>query len=245
LDSGEKAFKKVKLIDGFGITGGYNFLADSFKLSTFSLYARSMLFEKVNITANANLDPYVHDARGYRKDIYNLPGTLTNGSINISTNFQSKKKKDEKSQTEKLKDDMDYIGQDQLMAQLDYMRRNPAEFTDFNVAWSLSLQYSLQFAKVPKPDYSGFRTDFTSSLSFNGDFNLSPKWKLGANGFYDVKNLKLNTFTMFLTRDLHCWQMSVNITPIGLYRYFSININPKSSLLRDLKVNRTRYFYNQ
>ena len=52
--SSEDGLKIVKLLDGFGITGGYNFLADSFKLSTFNLYARSYLFEKINITANAN-----------------------------------------------------------------------------------------------------------------------------------------------------------------------------------------------
>lgn len=250
-DTGENAFKKVKLLDGFGINGGYNFLADSFKLSTFSLYARSVLFDKINITANATLDPYQFDERGYRKDVYAWsggkfsPGTLTNGSLNISTNFRSKKKESDKKKEEELRKEMDMMNQDQLMSQLDYVRRNPAEFTDFNIAWSLNLQYSLQFARLVKPDYSGYETDFTSSLSFNGDFNLSPKWKLGANGFYDVKNFNLQSFTMFLTRDLHCWQMSINITPIGLYRYFSININPKSNLLRDLKINRTRYFYNQ
>jgi len=245
-DTGENALRKVRLIDGFGVTGGYNFLADSFRLSTFSLYARSTLFDKVNITAAASMDPYLYDAAGFRKDIYRFPGTITSGSLNISTNFQSRKKdKDKKTDRELLNEQMDNVNQDQLMAQLDYMRRNPAEFADFNVAWSLSFQYSLQFARLPKPDYSGFRTEVTSSLSFNGDFNLSPKWKLGSNGFFDVKNLKLQTLTMFLTRDLHCWQMSINITPIGLYRFFSININPKSSLLRDLKVNRTRYFYNR
>ncbi len=51
-DSGEAEMKKVKLLDGFGINGGYNFLADSFKLSTFNLYARSSLFEIINITAS-------------------------------------------------------------------------------------------------------------------------------------------------------------------------------------------------
>jgi hypothetical protein len=214
-------------------------------LSTFSIYARSTLFEKVNITANASLDPYVVDSFGIRKDIYRFPGTLTNGGINISTSFQSKKSKDKKTREERMKEEMDYVDQDQLMSQLDYMRRNPAEFADFDVAWSINLQYSLQFARQRKPDYSGDTTVFTSSINFNGDFNLSPKWKLGANGFYDLNNFKLQTFTMFLTRDLHCWQMSINITPIGLYRFFSININPKSSLLRDLKVNRTRYFYNR
>jgi len=125
------------------------------------------------------------------------------------------------------------------------MRRNPADFADFNVAWSLNVGLTVQFAQTPKPDYSGYQTDFSSSLNFNGDFNLTKKWKMGANGYYDIRNLKLQSFTMFFTRDLHCWQMSINITPIGLYRYFSININPKSGLLRDLKINRTRFSYNR
>jgi hypothetical protein len=250
-DTGENAIKKVRLIDGFGVSGSYNFLADSFKLSTMSLYARSMLFEKVNITANATWDPYQFDERGFRKNAYAWQadkfslGAITNGSLNISTNFQSKKKNaDKKTKEEELKE-QDMINQDQLMAQLDYVRRNPAEFADFNVAWSVNIGFSLQFARLVKSDYSGFTNEFSSSFNFSGDFNLTPKWKVGANGFYDVKNMQIQSFTTFISRDLHCWQLSINITPVGLYRFFSININPKSSLLRDLKVNRTRYFYNQ
>lgn len=250
-DTGEAAIKKVRVLEGFGIQSSYNFLADSFKLSTFNIYARSVLFEKLNITAYAIMDPYAFDSRGYRLKKYAwqnggkfTPGTITSGSLNISTNFQSKKKNDKKEE-ELDKSSDDYMYQDQLMQQLDYIRRNPAEFADFNVTWSLNLGFSLQFARQPKPDYSGFKTEFTSSLNFNGDFNLTKKWKLGANGFYDVRNLNLQSLTMFLSRDLHCWQMSINVTPIGLYRFFSININPKSGMLRDLKINRTRYFYNR
>ncbi len=97
-DTAETEFKKVRLLDGFGFNGGYNFLADSFKLSTISLYARSVLFEKLNITANASLDPYTYDSLGFRRDIYAWSGdkfslgSITNGSLNISTNFQSKRK---------------------------------------------------------------------------------------------------------------------------------------------------------
>jgi LPS-assembly protein len=49
---------------------------------------------------------------------------------------------------------------------------------------------------------------------------------------------------MSINRDLHCWQLSASITPIGQFRMFNITISPKSSLLQDLKVNRTRTFYN-
>ncbi len=253
-DTGENAIQKVKLIDGFGFNGAYNFLADSFKLSNISLYARSMLFEKISITANANLDPYQQTDSGFRKKTYAWQGDkfsvgqLTSGSLNISTNFRSKTKDSNKKKSDQdpsLDPLLNNTNQDQLMQQLDYVRRNPAEFADFNIAWSLNLGYSLQFSRMLKSDYSGYRTEFSSSLNFSGDFNLTKKWKVGVNGFYDVKNNNLGTLTAFLSRDLHCWQMSINVTPVGLYRFFSININPKSALLRDLKVNRTRTFYNR
>ena len=252
-DTGEAELKKVKLLDGFGISGGYNFLADSFKLSTFNLYARSTLFEKINITANATLDPYKTDPRTqYRKNEYAwqggkfTPGSITSGSVNISTSFQSKKKDDKDKKTDAKSDDdpANNLTQEQMMQQLDYIRRNPAEFTDFNIPWSLSFSYSLSFAKMLKPDYT-YKTELTSNFNFNGDFSLTPKWKIGANGYYDIKTMKLQSLTTFITRDLHCWQMSINVTPIGLYRFFNISINPKSGLLRDLKINRTRYFYTQ
>ena len=55
-DSTEAGDKKIRLIDGFGFNGSYNLMADSFKLSSFNLYLRSTLFEKINITANATID---------------------------------------------------------------------------------------------------------------------------------------------------------------------------------------------
>lgn len=127
--------------------------------------------------------------------------------------------------------------------QLEYVRQNPAEFVDFEVPWSLNFSYSLNFTRVFKSDYSGFRTDLYSTISVNGDFSLTPKWKAGMSTYYDFKTSKIQSITTFITREMHCWQLAINVTPVGLYRSFNITINPKSGLLRDLKVNRTRYFY--
>ena len=226
-------------------------MIDSFKLSTFNLYARSNLFEKINITANASLDPYQTDpTTGYRIDKYawqgkkfNL-GSVINGNINISASFQSKKGDDKKKKKELDDDVTQNLTNDQIMAQMEYMRRNPAEFTDFSIPWSVSFSYSLSYTRLLQPDYT-FKKQLVSSFNFNGDFSLSPKWKIGANGFYDLNTFKLQSLSAFISRDLHCWQMSINVTPIGLYRFFNISISPKSGILRDLKVNRTRYFYTQ
>ncbi|MFM7222121.1 MAG: putative LPS assembly protein LptD [Bacteroidota bacterium] len=250
-DSGKTEIKKVKLLDGFGISGGYNFMIDSFKLSTFNLYARSNLFEKINITANASLDPYQTDpATGYRIDKYawqgkkfNL-GSVVNGNVNVTASFQSKKANDKKKKQDLDDDVTQNLTNDQIMAQMEYMRRNPGEFTDFSIPWTMSFSYSLSYTRLLQPDYT-FKKQLVSSFNFNGDFSLSQKWKIGANGFYDLNTMKLQSLSAFISRDLHCWQMSINVTPIGLYRFFNISISPKSGILRDLKVNRTRYFYTQ
>ncbi|THU34866.1 LPS-assembly protein LptD [Niastella caeni] len=253
-DTANGGLKKIRLIDGFGFTSSYNFIADSFKLAPFSLYVRSTLFEKINITAGATMDPYQVDTFGYRIDKYmwegnkfslkNL-GRITNGNIAISTSFQSTKVKDKKAaqQKEEALREEGILTPEEQQAQLAYTRQNPAEFADFNVPWSLSLSYSMSFSRGFKPDYSGWETITYSNLSWNGDFNLTPKWKFGMNGYYDIKTSSIQTFTMYISREMHCWQLSINVTPVGLYRTFNFTISPKSGILRDLRINRTRYFY--
>jgi LPS-assembly protein len=252
-DTANGGMKKVRLIDGFGFTSSYNFIADSFKLSPFSLYVRSTLFEKINITAGATLDPYQVDSFGYRVDKYTWQegkfslsklGRITNGNIAISTSFQSQAKdKTKVQQRENALREQGMLTAEEQQAQLAYARANPAEFADFNVPWSLSLSYSMSFSRAFKTDYSGWETTTSSSLNWNGDFNLTPKWKLGMNGYYDVKAATIQNFNMYISREMHCWQLSINVTPVGIYRMFNFTISPKSGILRDLKLNRTRYFY--
>ncbi len=248
-DTADKAGKKIKLIDGFGFNSNYNFLADSFQLGNFNFYARSTLFEKVNITASANLDPYDIDNRGFRsKQILWDPakfkfGRITSGNVAISTSFRSKSK-DGKEENDKEIPVDPFMTPDEQQRQLQFARANPAEFTDFNIPWNLSIAYSFNFTRVLAPDYSGFITQTFSSFNFNGDFSLTDKWKVGATGFYDITRGNLQQLSTFITREMHCWQLSINVTPIGLYRSFNITVNPKSGILRDLRINRSRTFSN-
>ena len=249
-DTAVNAFKKVRLIDVLGISSSYNLAADSFALQPFSIRLGTNLFEKINISANATLDPYKVDATGRRinhlmwyGNKFSL-GRITNGNVAISTQLKSKPKDEKIANSKKLPYDP-FMTPDEQQRQLDFARSNPAEYTDFNIPWSLSLQYSYNFTRQIKADYSGFTTNAYSSLGFNGDFNLTPKWKIGGTGNFDVTASKLQQLNFFITRELHCWQLSINVTPVNLWRSFSITISPKSGMLRDLKINRTRQFSNQ
>ena len=242
--------KKIRLIDGFGLNSAYNFLKDSMRLEPFNLYVRTTLFEKLSITAQGIYNPYQRDTLGFyidkfiwQGDRFRL-GRINSGSISMSTSFQSKprdpQKAPEKVPTKNMNDPNMMADKERMQ---DYMRKNPGEFVDFNVPWSLSLSYSLTWNEVLKPDTT-FGTKWSSNVSFNNSFGLTPKWNFTTSGYYDFDTKQLTMFTMSISRDMHCWQMSVNVTPIGNYRYFNISISPKSALLQDLRVNRTRYFYN-
>jgi hypothetical protein len=246
----DTADKKIRLIEGFGFNSGYNFLQDSMKLLPFNLYFRTTLFEKISITAQGLYSPYQRDSLGrdtrlyvWQGDRFRL-GRLRSGSVSMSTSFQSKPRDPQKSAPENPNEsqikDPSLLGDEQRAQQM--INRNPAEYVDFNIPWSINLSYSLFFTRNiidKKP-----KTQVTSNVSFNNTFSLTPKWMFTTSGYYDLSTMDLTMFTLSVSRDMHCWQLSVNVTPIGNYKYFNISISPKSAILQDLRVNRTRYFYN-
>lgn len=241
----------IKLIDGFGFATGYNFLRDKMKLEPISIYLRTTLFEKISMTANTVLNPYQTDSRGVDIDKYAWEngkfklGRLTYGSVSLNTTFRSKPKDAAKDAARKKAQD-DALNDPNLVADrtrlLDYIQQNPSEFVDFNIPWSLTIGYSLFFSTRLKEDLSGFKKEFNSNANFSGSFNLTPKWNFSLNGYYDFGTSQLQTFQMSINREMHCWQLSINVTPVGLFRSFSFSISPKAAVLQDLKINRTRSF---
>ena len=251
-DTANGGLKKVTLIDGYGFSTSYNFFADSMKLAPVQFYFRTNLFNKINITASTTLDPYQVNSRGQDIGKYAWEGAkkftlgrLTTGNISLSSSFSSKPK-DPKKEEERKKQVQQRLNDPTLIADqqrlLDYMQQNPAEFVDFNIPWQIGFSYSLYFSQQFKPDYSGFTKTISSNVSFNGSFSLTPKWNFSTNGYYDFSTHKIQTFQMSISRDMHCWQMAINVTPVGLYRFFSFTISPKASVLQDLRINRSRYF---
>ena len=250
-DTGENALKKKTLIDGLSLTGNYNFLLDSFQLSILSLSMRSTLFDKLNITANASVDPY--DVDKYGKVLKTLLwkrkpisfGRFLGGSLSMSTSFQGGNKG---TGTKKVKSRLQnpqqygYSG-DEYRNELGYISNNPGEFADFNIPWSVNFSYALQFTRSFVDTTVGFKNFLTHSVNFGGSLNLTPKWQIQLSGSYNISLKQLSAISISLSREMHCWQMSINIG-VGTSKFYSIYISPKSGLLRDLKINRTRSFSN-
>lgn len=244
--TGDNPYKKIRLIDGLSFNTSYNFFADSLNWSPVSISFRSTLFEKINITGGTTLDQYAVDSFGNRANRLlwkeGRLGRITGGNLAISSSFQSKATDDRKDAARIPADQT--MTPDEQQRQLDYIRSNPAEFADFNIPWSIQTSLSVNFSRLRTPDYKSFYTQTNTSLSVNGDFSLTPKWKIGGSTSYDFKSSGLQFVTMYITREMHCWQLSINLTPVGPIKSFNIVLNPKSGLLRDLKINRSRSFYS-
>ena len=251
-DTGKAAIKKVMILEGFGFNASYDLLRDSMRLSRdIPLYVRTTLFDKININAGATLNPYQLDAKGneinklaWQGGKFSL-GRITAGNVSIGTNFQSKPKDPKKEELKKkqmedrLRDPVLAADQQRL---LEYMQQNPNEFVDFNIDWQVNISYSLSFYSRLRSDFSGFDTEFTNGMNLNGSFNLTPKWKFSGSASVDVKKMEIQYMTFSVNRDLHCWQLAINVIPIGFTRSFNFTVSPKAGILQDLRINRTRFF---
>ena len=252
-DTSAGAVKKITLIDGFSINSGYNFLLDSFKLSPFNINLRTNLFEKISISASAVVVPYLTNYKGdfIDKLVWNKKvalGKLTSGNIAVQSQFKGGDKKEKLPVTNLQQNNqlnpISGLPLNEYQQEAAYINNNPGEFANFNIPWSISFQYAFNYNRIPNGFNTGYKGQVSQNISWTGTLNLTPKWQIGLNGSYNITQKELGLISMYLTREMHCWQMAINISPVGRYRSFNISISPKSGLLRDLKINRTRYFYD-
>ena len=78
---------------------------------------------------------------------------------------------------------------------------NPQYYVDFNVPWSLSFNYTVNYRRLGYAE-----SQVTQSIRFNGDVSLSAKWKVTFNSGYDFVQKELTQTRLGLFRDLHCWE---------------------------------------
>jgi len=233
--------RKVILIENFGISSAYNIAAERFKWSNTNIFARTRLFKIVDILINATIDPYVYDtALGKRLDSFHFTkykkiGRLTNAVFSLNTSLRSLVKKDAKSKIPVRR----MVGYEDELA---YIQAHPEYYVDFNVPWDLSVYYNVVYSKLYGK--SLIQDTIIQSLTFNGNLSVTDKWKVGIRSGFDFVN-KDFTYTAFdIYRDLHCWEMRLNWIPFGLRKSYMVTIAVKASVLQDLKLNRTRNWYD-
>lgn len=231
-------FKKIKLIESFGLNASYNLLADSMKLSPIGFSARTTLFEVVSIDAGGTLNPYAQDSKGfdYNKFLVNDNGKLarlTNFRVSVGMSLKSSKK--ESATGGSAAGAMLDAGGDSFggaFGETVSTGFSESSIPDFSIPWNLRIDYSYNYSKPQN------QKNISQALSFSGDLSLTKNWKIGFRSGYDFKMNKLTTTSLNVYRDLHCWEMRISIVPIGYLKSYSFQINVKSAMLQDLKLTK-------
>ncbi len=245
--------KKIPIIQGLGINGSYNFLATEYKLSNLSFNGRSQFSEKLGINFFGTLDPYVYRdsinkttsiRTRNRIDRYTwqegrLPRITSFGfSTDYSLNPEALKRRNKNE--EKLKDELTTGGMTPEQSEaLAKVSRDPNAFVDFKIPWNFSFGYTFQYNET------GLTSSITNTLNFNGDANITPKWKVQFNSGWDFKASTFSQTSLSIYRDLHCWDMSVSWIPFGAYQFYSVDIKVKASVLQDLKLSKRKNYYTR
>jgi lipopolysaccharide assembly outer membrane protein LptD (OstA) len=231
--------KKIKLIENLNFAASYNPFVEDKRWSNISMTGSTRLLQNmINLRINSTFSPYALDSMGKESNLYLLKESkklarLTRAGIDISMSLRSKaggKKQEEKEVPESRAPDMLRDTEDE-----DY-----GDYVDFSVPWSLSIAYNWSYSK---PGFAASKS-IVSTIRLSGDVSLTKKWKIGGNTGYDFEEKKITVTNLNIHRDLHCWEMRFAIVPFGPHKHYSFTINAKSAILRDLKYDKKKSWYD-
>ncbi len=236
-----KEDRKINLIDGLSLGTFYNLAVDSFNWSNLTMAYRTTLFKKINISGGASWSPYGIDTSATIpvrvKEFYFETDRkvlrFENATLAVGASFPLRNKQDKKDN-----DDFD----DQLINN----GINYANYVDFNIPYTLNINYNIRLNRQHLRDQltNAYKDSlvFGQDLNFSGDVNLTPKWKIGLQSGYDFINKNLSFTSIDIYRDLHCWEMRINVIPFGFRKSYNFTLNVKASVLQDLKLVRRKDF---
>jgi hypothetical protein len=242
-DTSNNGIKKIVLIQNLNISGNYNLVADSFKMSEFVLSGSVPLFNKsTTINFNGILDPYAMDkitGRRINRYLFRDGKVARLASFGMSADyaFNPNARNNQNNSNGVLPAQNNELTPEQAY-ELAKISNNPNAFVDFNIPWNLRASFSFQYFN------RGATSSYISTLSVNGDFSVTPKWKIQYNTGYDFQSKEVSLTRFSIYRDLHCWDMSFGWVPFGRFQSYNVTIRAKASILQDLKLTKRNDHYN-
>ncbi|HNY02332.1 MAG TPA: putative LPS assembly protein LptD [Bacteroidales bacterium] len=229
--------RKIALIDDLSIRCSYDLAKDSVNWSPISITGRSSIVRGLTIQYASSLSLYHRDSKGrltntteweaHRK-LFRLDNTTWDAGLSYS--LSSDKVKGKKQPTKGTPQE-----------RIDLLE-NYDQYVDFDIPWSFSLNYNFHYGKPYNSAVKKRVEQITQTFSFNGQLNITPKWKVSLTSGWDFVSNQLSYTSVQVYRDLHCWEMSFNWIPKGGQQSWTFTINAKASILQDLKLNKKKDF---
>lgn len=255
--SGDSLDKNLELLQ-FNLNTNYNVAADSLNWSDISTSFRTPAISFVSFSGNANFTLY--DEAPILNDENEEVGVerinsflfesnkglvrLTNLNLSLSTSFDSDgiKVADSFGQDNEPIDSTDSnsslgdrfsrrinLNQDER----DLFGECNSGYQPINIPWSINLGLNFRYSQPFEN-----RIDRSINLNLGIRFQLTETWKFDANGLYDLLDQSLENTSVNITKDMHCWDLSVRWYPTGFNQGFYLRFGIKASQLRDLKLEK-------
>ncbi|OQX95360.1 hypothetical protein B6I21_05840 [candidate division KSB1 bacterium 4572_119] len=235
-------------------SSGYNFEADSLKLSNMSTSFRSRIGKNLNINISASHSFYKYDMTAGRTvnqfilsdwdAVKKLKfARLNNFRFSTSINLSGKKKSTKKTQ-DKPSDTPEFFDEvtGEQIAEQEYYDRlyQPGgdrfevndRFSGLDIPWrmSLALSFSLNNYNPANPTKNYY-------LDISGaEVQLTKNWKINYSAHYDLRTKHIVNHSFTFYRNLHCWEARLTWRPTGIGgNSYYLKINVKAPQLRDLK----------
>ncbi len=243
-----KEQKKIQLLN-LNASVGYNFAADSIKLSDLNLSYRTQIGELLSFSGSSNYTFY-DQVRVVQNGFESFPMVnqflssngkgllrLRNFGFSISTSLSGDKIKSSETTSQQQKEKTDA---ENPFSKKEYsVLYDDTQSPDLSIPWNLSLNYNYNLTK-PTADSSVSY----SNMSFDLGFSLTKNWKFTIRGSYDFDRKQISAPQITIYRDLHCWEMNFTWNPLGSYSGFHFEIRLKAAELQDIKVTKSGGMYS-
>jgi len=229
-------FRKTRIIENLNFRTGYDVFRDSLNWSDLNIQMVMNPLEGLNIVFSANHSWYAWDEQtGLSNAKYAINegqglGRLTNFSVATSYTVMPKENRENASAMTTMSSIWN--------PQYDQWMLTPTQIVDFDIPWRLSLSHVISYnLNRDSLSYNTRKYAPNNTLTIMADISITPNWKIGATTFVDATAGKVANTRIDLFRNIHCWNVSFNWTPIGTNKSFLISLRGNGSMLSNAKLN--------
>ncbi|TCD46983.1 LPS-assembly protein LptD [Chlorobium sp. N1] len=219
----------------------YNFAADSLRLAPVTLLASSdALSEHLLLSAGGMYDYYSYDsATGERIDRAagdDGHGILrfVKGFVNMSWSFEGERAGAAPRPSVRDSGIPFILNSNQALFLERFNTTDTYHDIDYGVPWQLRMSMFL-YTDRSNPVNGAEAMSLLNAMLRVG---LSRNWQVAVNTGYDFLNDDVVFPIVQIHRDLHCWQLSFQWVPSGIFKSYSLQIGLKAPQLRDIKFGK-------
>jgi len=230
-------FKKTRLIDNLYVSTDYDLYKDTMKWNDIAFRLVINPVETFNITINGVHSLYAwNKTTGISVQQFAFEnnqgiGQLKSGSVSTSWTFTAKKNRDRlKNSSSNALNTWNPNYQQWI--------NSPTQLILFDIPWKVSIEHILSLAtNSNQTTFASKQYLPTHTLRLSGDFSFTENWKVASNLLLDVETGKITNFNINMFRNIHCWNVSFNWTPIGTNKNFFISLRGTAAALQNVNLN--------